>query len=80
MADVTETVTEIVPHMGVTAIYFTGTKAGATDYVTFSGYRSVLYCAGQTGGVDDPVTAISTNVVTFSTGTGTLKGFALVIK
>lgn len=78
MGDVTETVTEMLPSIGKKLIYFTATKTGATDTVTFSDYKTVDYCAGQTGGVDDPVTAISTTQVTFSTGTGTLKGFAIV--
>jgi len=80
MADVVETITEVVPHMGVTMIYFTGTKVGATDSITFGDFRTVLCVAAQTGGVDDPVTAITTNTVTFSVGTGTINGMALVIR
>jgi len=82
-ADVAETITEILPHIGLKLIYFTGTKASATDYVTFSAYTQVLYAAAVTGtvgsaGADDPVTSITTNVVTFSVGTGTIRGFAIV--
>lgn len=80
MGDIVETVTGILPSLDVQMVYFSATKTGATDTVTFSDYRSVLYCAGQVAGADDPVTGITTNVVTFSTGTGALKGFAIVIK
>lgn len=78
MGDVAETVTEMLPSIGKKLIYFTATKGTTTDTVTFSGYVTVDYCAGQCAGVDDPVTAISTNVVTFSVGTGALKGIAVV--
>ena len=83
-ADVTETITEILPHIGMKLVYFTGTKASTTDYVTFSDFTQVLYAAAVTGtvgsaGADDPVTAITTNVVTFSAGTGTIRGIALVV-
>ena len=82
-ADVTETVTGVVPHLGKKLIYFTGTKANADDYVTFSDYTQVLWANAVVGtvgsaGAADPVTAITTNVVTFSVGTGTIRGMALV--
>jgi hypothetical protein len=84
-ADVTETITEIVPHQGMTMAYFTGTKAAATDYVTFGDFRQIYYAAAVTGavgsaGADDPVTAITTNVVTFSVGTGAIRGFVLGVR
>ena len=52
--------------------------------MTFSAYTQVLYAAAVTGtvgsaGADDPVTSITTNVVTFSVGTGTIRGFAIVV-
>jgi len=84
-ADIAETITEITPGIGMKLIYFTGTKASATDYVTFSDYTQVLYAAATTSttvgsdGADDPVTAITTNVVTFSAGTGTIHGIAVVV-
>jgi len=83
MGDVAETVTEMLPSIGLGLIHFTATKSGATDTVTFSDYRQVLYCAGQTAGVDDPVTAMTATTglqVTFSVGTGALRGIAIVVK
>ena len=80
MGDVAETVTGILPQLDAQLIYFSATKIGAADTVTFSDYRSVLYCAALCAGADDPVTTVVTNVVTFSAGTGALKGFAIVIK
>jgi hypothetical protein len=82
-ADVTETITEILPHIGLKLIYFTGTKANADDTITFGDFTQVLYCAAVTGtvgsaGADDPVTDIDTNKVYFSVGTGTIRGFAIV--
>jgi len=84
-ADIAETITEISPNCGMTLAYFTGTKASTTDYVTFGDFRQILYAAaisGTTGtnGADDPVTAITTNVVTFSAGTGTIKGFVIGVR
>jgi len=84
-ADIAETITEIVPHMGLKLVYFTGTKVAADDYMTFSDYTQVLWANAMSGtigsaAVVDTITAITTNVVTFSVGTSTtVRGIALVI-
>ena len=88
MADITETVTGIVPHLGISLIYFTATKAAQNDTITFSGYRQVLWAAahvfnGSSDGVVDTVTVDSTSVNLINlTGatTGTIKGVAVVIE
>ena len=51
---------------------YTATKAGATDTVTFAALTSVLaaHAFNDGTGAVDPVTDITTNVVTLSVGTG----------
>ena len=79
MADVAESVIASPIGAGATetgvgarhAVY-TATKAGATDTVTFSNLTTVLavFAMNDGTGALDPVTDITTNVVTLSVGTG----------
>lgn len=57
---------------GVRFTIYTATKTGATDTVTFSNLTSVTRCIATNDGTGalDPVTDITTNVVTLSVGTG----------
>lgn len=57
---------------GIKMAYITYTKANATDYFTCGFAKEVLLVVGarlNATGADDPAT-VSTNVITFTTGTG----------
>ena len=79
MADVAESV-KVGPigaggaESGTGALFtvYTATKAGATDTVTFGNLTTVSDCVATNDGTGalDPVTDITTNVVTLSVGTG----------
>lgn len=86
MGDIVETVTGIVPHLGISLIHFTGTKAAQSDTVTFSGYRVVYWAAAFVdGGSDwlaDTVTrtdATVNQIILTGATTGTVYGIALCV-
>ena len=88
MGDIAETVTNIVPGLGASIIYFTATKAAQNDTITFADYRQVLFADADVfystnDGVKDTVTVDYTTInminLTGST-TGTIKGFAVVVR
>ena len=57
---------------GLKSGLYTATKAGATDTVTFDDFVTVRFVIAKNNatGAADPVTDITTNVVTLSVGTG----------
>ena len=79
MADLTETVTEIVPGIGVKTIFFTATKAAQNDTITFSSYVTVYGMSIKVGNNVETWTQ-ATNVITLtSANTGAITGIAVVL-
>jgi len=86
-SDLTESVIECVPHMGVSLIYFSATKTAQNDTITFGSYRKVLWAAahvqnGSSDAVADTVTVDYTtaNLINLTGATtGAIKGIALVV-
>ena len=84
-ADISETITEVVPAMGKKCLYFTAAKTAQNDTITFGDYSKVLTgFAHVDGGSDwgteiitvDQTTATMINLT--STFTGTIHGYVVV--
>lgn len=84
-AELNETITEILPHIGLKLIYFTATKAATSDFMDFDDYQVVLFAHAMTDGAEDTCAIGSdgsiTRRVTLGSGiaSGAVKGFAIVV-
>ena len=78
VADLTETIVEIVPHLGIELLYFTATKATQNDTVTFATKRLVYPLAITVGDGGIETWTSSTNVVTLTSATtGAIRGLVV---
>lgn len=82
MANVNVSVEQVLPQAGADNIgrklgFLNGaTKAGATDTITVTNASNISHAqiTNDTTGLLDPITNVTTNVITLSVGTGTVSG------